>query len=87
MTSRVKKGRRVTKPSGQRGVSIDREAGSVWITFEDSISSFVVELSISNAAMCRDLLTEAIEKGEEPKVDITLASGLIVPAAGPRAIP
>jgi hypothetical protein len=87
VSSRVKKGRRVTKPSGQRGVSIDRAGPDIFLTFEDVGQSTVIELSVSNATMVRDLLSEAIEKGEEPKVDITLASGLIVPAAGPRAIP
>lgn len=87
MSSRVKKGRRVTKPTHQRGVSIDREGPTIWVTFEDMTQSTVIELSVSNAVMVRDMLSEAIEKGEEPRQDVTLASGLVIPAGGGLVTP
>ncbi len=86
MTSRVKKGRRVTRPSRTPGVSIEREGGSVFCTFEDVMQSTTIEWSLSNARMVADLLIQAIEEGSEPQREVTLASGLVIPAS-PRAIP
>lgn len=83
MTNRVKKGRRVTKPSHAPGVSIDRDGGTIFCTFEDVTMAVTVEWSIMNASMVRDMLTRAIEEGTDAKEDVTLASGLVIPGAPP----
>ena len=86
MTSRVKKGRRVTRPTHSPGVSIDREGGQIYCTFEDVTMAVTVEWSLANARMVADLLIQAIEEGAEVTKEVTLASGLVIPAS-PRAIP
>ena len=86
MSSRVKKGRRITKPKGAPGVDVERDGGDVTATFHDGMSSYVITWSVGNARMVASTINEAIDRGEVEE-DVVLGSGLVVPGGGGIHVP
>lgn len=77
------RGRVTTRPVGQEGFSIDREADTVLFAFHDYRSAFTLQLNLRDARELHILLGEAINEPTKTK-DIVRETGLIVTSQLPK---